>query len=165
MGMIQRHRGLVRLALRRSNSRLDILGSTAELAGCSTRELRSLLQYVDEVTVPAGTQIAVRGETCNQFVVVAAGRLRAGSPEDGWNSLFPGDTVGWAAMWEMTANNATVIAETDSRLLVMGHAQFRAVKAIVKRPAAVLAAHRIFRAPISAANAHESMTVIAPGAR
>jgi hypothetical protein len=38
----------------------------------------------------------------------------------------------------MTANEATVIAETDSRLLVMGHAQFRAVKAVVPRPASVV---------------------------
>jgi CRP-like cAMP-binding protein len=115
--------------------------------------------------VPAGTRIAVRGETCNQFVIVAAGRLRACSTDDGRRSLVPGDTAGWAAMWEMTANEATVVAETEARILVMGHAQFRAVKAIVKRPATVLADHRLFRAPMSAGNAHESMTASARGAR
>jgi CRP-like cAMP-binding protein len=121
-----------------SVSKLDVLRATTELAGCSTSDLRSLLPYVDQVTVPAGTRIATRGETCNQLVIVAAGRLKAGSPEDGRRTLVPGDTVGWAAMWEMTANEATVIAATDARLLVMGHAQFRAIKAVVRRPASVL---------------------------
>ncbi len=116
-------------------SRLDTLRSTAELAGCTPAELRSLLPYVDEVTVPAGSRIAVRGETSNQFVIVAEGRLRAGSPDYGWHTLLPGETAGWAAMWEMAANDETVIAETEVRLLVMGHAQFRAVKAIAQRPA------------------------------
>jgi CRP-like cAMP-binding protein len=125
-------------------SRLDTLRSTAELAGCTPAELRSLLPYVDEVTVPAGTRIAVRGETSNQFVIVAEGRLRAGSPDDGWHTLLPGGTAGWAAMWEMAANDETVIAETEARLLVLSHAQFRAVKAIAQRPAPV-PAERILR--------------------
>ena len=107
-------------------------------------ELRSLLQYMDEITVPAGTRIAVRGETCSQFVIVAEGRLRAGSPDGGWYSLLPGGSAGWAAMWEMAANDETVIADTEVRLLVMGHAQFRAVKAIAQRPAPVRAG-RILR--------------------
>jgi len=118
-------------------SKLAVLRSTVKLAGCSTEELRFLLQYVDEVTVPAGTRIAVRGETCNQFVIVAEGRLREGSPDDGWYSLLPGGSAGWAAMWDMTANEATVVAETEARLLVMGHAQFRAVKAVARRPASI----------------------------
>src|SRR6202165_261206 len=82
-------------------SRLDTLRSTVKLAGCSMAELRSLLQYVDEITVPSGTRIAVRGETCSQFVIVAEGRLRAGSPDDGWCSLVPGGSAGWGAMWAM----------------------------------------------------------------
>jgi CRP-like cAMP-binding protein len=125
-------------------SRLDTLRSTAELAGCSPTELRSLLPYLDEVTVPAGTRIAVRGESSNQFVIVAEGRLRADSPDHGRHTLLPGETAGWAAMWEMAANDETVIAETEARLLVMGHAQFRAIKAIAQRPAPVRAG-RILR--------------------
>jgi CRP-like cAMP-binding protein len=125
-------------------SRLDTLRSTAELAECSTAELRSLLPYVDEVTVPPGTRIAVRGETSNQFVIVAEGRLRAGSPHYGWHTLLPGETAGWATMWEMAANDETVIADTEVRLLVMGHAQFRAIKAIAQRPASV-SAERVLR--------------------
>jgi CRP-like cAMP-binding protein len=145
--MLTLRRGFDRTRVSEPISKLDTLSSTVELACSSTSELASLLQYVDEVTVPAGARIATKGQTANQLVMVAEGRLRAGSPEDGWHTLVPGDTVGWAAMWEMTANEATVIAETDARLLVMGHAQFRAVKAIASRPASVVGQSHFRRTP------------------
>lgn len=142
-------------------SRLETLRSTVELAGCSRSELRSLLPYVDEVTVPAGTRIAVKGQPSSQLVIVAEGRLIAGSPGDGWHSLLPADTAGWAEMWEMTANEVTVVAETEARLLVVGHAQFRAVKAVVERPATVLTQKHFLRAPTRTVDQRESTHAIA----
>jgi hypothetical protein len=64
-------------------------------------------------------------------------------------------------MWEMAANEATVVAETEARLLVMGHAQFRAIKAIVERPARVPAETLILRAPLHLASQRESTNAIA----
>jgi len=57
--------------------------------------------------------------------------LKATGPHAETHTLTPGDTFGWAAMWEREQNSASVVVETDARLLVMSHAQFRAVKAIV----------------------------------
>jgi CRP-like cAMP-binding protein len=159
--MVALRRGFNRTAVEPSASKLDTLRSTVELAACSPPELRSLLQYFDEVTVPHGTRIAVKGQLSSQFVIVAEGRLKAGSPDDGWHSLVPGDTAGWSAMWEMAANEATVVAETETRLLVMGHAQFRAVKAVVERPARVLAAKGFLRSPIQTSTPRESTNAIA----
>jgi CRP-like cAMP-binding protein len=119
------------------SSRLDTLRSTRELQACSTRELRSLLQHVDELTVPAGSRIAIKGQPCSQFVIVAAGRLQVTSQGNTARTLLPGDTAGWAAMWDRSANEATVVAESDARILVMGHAQFRAVKAVAGRQPSV----------------------------
>ncbi|MDQ6772999.1 MAG: hypothetical protein M3024_08425, partial [Candidatus Dormibacteraeota bacterium] len=44
--------------------------------------------------------------------------------------LGPGDSFGWEAMWVQGRSPASLFAESDARLLVMGHAQFRAVKAL-----------------------------------
>src|SRR5258708_12097501 len=85
-------------------SRLDTLRSTAELAGCTPAELRSLLPYVDEVTVPAGTPIAVRGETPNQFLIRAEGRLPPGPPHPGWHTPPFRPTPWWAAISERPAH-------------------------------------------------------------
>jgi len=91
---------------------------------------------VDEVVVPAGWRGAVEGRPCNEFLIVIEGRLRAVSARGGCQTLEPGDTWGWNAMWERVVNDATVVAESDARLLVMGHAQFRAVKAVAAPPVA-----------------------------
>jgi hypothetical protein len=67
---------------------------------------------------------------------VIEGRLRAVSARGGCQTLGAGDSWGWNATWERLANDATVVAEADARLLVMGHAQFRAVKALMAQPEA-----------------------------
>jgi CRP-like cAMP-binding protein len=120
------------------DSRLRALRSTRELTHCSDSQLRSLLQYVDEIVVLTGWRGAVEGRLCNEFLIVIEGRLQAVSAGRGCQTLGPGDSWGWNAMWERLVNDATVVAESDARLLVMGHAQFRAVKAAVAPPEATV---------------------------
>ena len=91
--------------------------------------LRRLRPYFDEVCVRAGEQVAAEGRLCHQFFIVVEGELR--SCRGGQTGrLGPGDEFGWEAMRERGVNEATVYALTDSRLLVMGHAQFRAADAL-----------------------------------
>jgi len=130
----ERHIG----ATRGLEARLRALRSTGELAQCSESELRSLLQCVDEIVVLTGWRGAVEGRPCNEFLIVIEGRLRAVSARGGCQTLEAGDTWGWNAMWERLVNDATVVAESDARLLVMGHAQFRAVKAVAAPPEATV---------------------------
>jgi hypothetical protein len=59
-------------------------------------------------------------------------RVAEGAPcalEDDGPAIDHETVVGWRAMWERGPNEATVVVESEARLLVMGHAQFRAVKA------------------------------------
>jgi hypothetical protein len=128
----ERHIG----AARGPDSRLRALRSSGELTQCSDSQLRSLLQHVDEIAVRAGCRVAVEGRPCSQFLIVIEGRLRAVSARGGCQTLGAGDSWGWNAMWERLVNDATVVAESDARLLVMGHAQFRAVKAVAAPPEA-----------------------------
>jgi CRP-like cAMP-binding protein len=111
-------------------TRLETLRATRELAAYPDRQLRELLPYFDEVSVPAGIVVARESDQCSEFVVVIRGRLRATGPNSRPRTLAAGDTLGWAAMWEREPNSATVVVESDARLLVMSHAQFRAVKAV-----------------------------------
>jgi CRP-like cAMP-binding protein len=104
-------------------TRFAALRAARELAACSDNEISSLLRYTDEVNVSTGAVVAEKAHLAAAFVVVMEGSLRAGSCP-----LRPGDSFGWDAMWERTANPYTVVAESDARLLVMSHEQFRAVK-------------------------------------
>jgi CRP-like cAMP-binding protein len=107
-------------------ARFAALRSAAELAPCSDAELWSLLTQADEVRLRAGDRVAEQGRYCSELVIVIEGTLCVASRLAG-----PGDVYGWSAMWERSTNPATVTAETDARLLVMSHDQFRAVKALV----------------------------------
>jgi CRP-like cAMP-binding protein len=113
-----------------NRDRLRILSSTKELGALSRAQLRALLPFVDEMHVSAGTRLALEGRFCDLFLIVAAGEIetcRRGSK----GKLEPGDTAGWNAMHERGWHDATLVAATSARLLVMSHAQFRAVKALV----------------------------------
>jgi CRP-like cAMP-binding protein len=107
-------------------SRFAALRAVAELAPCSDAGIGSLLAYADEVPVCAGDLVARQGRYITELVVVVEGTLCCGS-----RLVGPGETVGWHEMWERSINPMTVTAETDARLLVMSHDQFRAVKALV----------------------------------
>ena len=115
------------------STRFAALRAVRELASSSDQDIWSLLSSADEIRLPAGAGVAEAGRYCNELVVVIEGTLRAISSSTA-HRLGPGDSLGWAAMWDRSANEATVIAETDVRLLVIGHAQFRAFKAVGARP-------------------------------
>lgn len=113
--------------------RLRILRMARELDSCSDAQLRALLPFVDELVVPVGTRLAQEGRLCHQLLIVAAGELQT-SRRGRVGKLEPGDTFGWSAMYERGWHDATVTAASSARLLVMGHGQFRAVKALVSEP-------------------------------
>ena len=114
------------------SARFAALRATRELADTSDKDILSLLSSVDELRLPAGAAVAQAGRYCTELVVVMEGTLRAVSNGIA-RRLGPGDSLGWAAMWDRSLNEATVVAESDVRLLVVGHAQFRAFKAVVTR--------------------------------
>jgi CRP-like cAMP-binding protein len=107
---------------------------TKELEGCTDSELQALLQHVDEVVVAAGTLVAGEGRLGHQFVIVADGVLDT-CRQGVRGKLERGDSFGWIAMYKQGWDDATLTALSTTRLLVMGHAQFRAAKALVSEPA------------------------------
>jgi hypothetical protein len=106
--------------------RFAALRAVAELEPCTDSEIWSLLTHADEVRLFAGNGVAREGRYCDELVIVMEGALCSGT-----HLVGPGETIGWDEMWERTTNSATVTAETDARVLVMSHDQFRAVKALV----------------------------------
>lgn len=131
--------------------RFAALRAVPELAPCSDPEIRSLLAYADEVRLFARDAVAQEGRYCAELVVVIEGTLRSRS-----HLVGPGETIGWDEMWERSTNPATVTAETDARLLVMSHDQFRAVKALVGRKP-VGAVEQCPRSPSSEREAQSSL--------
>ena len=92
-------------------------------------QVRALRPHFDEVAVCAGQTIATEGSLCHQFFVVADGTLET-CRHGRRGVLVAGEAFGWEAMRNRGLNDASVKALTDARLLVMGHAQFRAITAL-----------------------------------
>lgn len=114
---------------RRKDERVAHLRGVRELAGLSDRQLRGLAPFFDETIVAPGTRLARAGRPASEFLVVVEGSVVEGGPHG--RRLDAGASSGWAAMWERSANSATVVATTRARLLVMGRAQFRGVRALL----------------------------------
>jgi CRP-like cAMP-binding protein len=109
-----------------NSERLDVLRAAKELTGRTDTQMRRLLPFIDEVTVPPGTVIAEAGRLCHQLVIVASGMLE--TCRNGRSGrLGTGDVFGWNAMRERGAYDATVQSISPARLLVMSHQQFGAV--------------------------------------
>ena len=111
------------------DARLEALRRVPELLKFSDAEVRSLLMFFDEVVLPAGVAIALEGRLCHEYVVVASGELeicRKGRA----TRLGPGASYGWRAMEGRLRHDATVVTMSPARVLVMGHAQFRAAEGL-----------------------------------
>ena len=106
--------------------RFAALRAVAELSSCTDGAIWSLIAYADEVRVFAGDEVVHEGRYCTELVTVMQGTLWSRS-----RLVGPAEILGWHEMWERLPNPSTVTAETDARLLVMSHDQFRAVKALV----------------------------------
>lgn len=117
-----------------NRERLRVLRRAKELQSSTDAELRALVPYFDEIAVPTGTRLAQEGRLSHQFFIVTEGELEI-CREGTRGKLEAGDSFGWNAMYEHEWDDATVTVASSARLLVMGHAQFRAVKAIVSEPA------------------------------
>ncbi|HET7420717.1 MAG TPA: cyclic nucleotide-binding domain-containing protein [Candidatus Dormibacteraeota bacterium] len=112
------------------HERLEVLRRVPELSLLAEGTLRALLPWFDEVAIPAGVVLAEAGLLCHEFVVVAAGELEA--CRWGRASLHGrGDAFGWEAMRGRGRHDATLVTRSPSRVLVMSHAQFRAVEGLV----------------------------------
>ena len=109
---------------RTAPAKLDLLRRISFLAGCSDRELDRIARMADDVTVPAGHVLMREGETGREVFLVV----------DGWATIVvggtrvavvgPGQFVGEMALLEHRPRTATVIANTEMHLLIVGPAEF-----------------------------------------
>jgi CRP/FNR family cyclic AMP-dependent transcriptional regulator len=91
---------------------------------CSKRELARIASLVDEVDAPKGKVIVREGEPGRECFVITDGRARATIRGKGSATLGPGSFFGEMSLLDQGPRSATVTAETDLRLLVLGSREF-----------------------------------------
>jgi CRP/FNR family transcriptional regulator, cyclic AMP receptor protein len=106
---------------------LDHLASVPLFAACSKRELQKIAKASDELGVAAGRVLVSQGETGRECYVIVSGSATVKRANRKVAMLGPGECVGELALLDHGPRTATVVAETDMTVLVLGSRQFAGV--------------------------------------
>jgi CRP/FNR family cyclic AMP-dependent transcriptional regulator len=106
------------------DAKLELLGNVPLFSACNKRELSRVASLVDEVEAPKGKVIVRQGDTGQECFVIAEGKARATMRGRRSAALGPGSFFGEMSLLDQGPRSATVTAETDMRLLVLGSREF-----------------------------------------
>jgi CRP-like cAMP-binding protein len=113
-----------RRSKRGKNSKVELLGNVRLFSTCNKRELARIASLVDEVDAPKGKVIVRQGDPGRECFVIADGKAKATIRGKGTAMLGPGSFFGEMSLLDQGPRSATVTAETDLHLLVLGSREF-----------------------------------------
>ena len=83
-----------------------------------------MARRAEDVRVPAGKTLVSEGETGHEFFVVLEGSARVSRQGRKIATIGSGGSFGELALLEKAPRNATVVADTDMELVVLGQREF-----------------------------------------
>jgi len=96
-------------------------------SSCTPRELRTLRGALEEVTVPAGTVLTAQKAAGREFFLIVEGRAAVIHSGRHVATLGPDQYFGELSLLDRGSRSATVEAETEMRLLVLGQRDFNGI--------------------------------------
>ena len=97
-------------------------------ASLSKGDLELVARNADEVDVEAGKVLICEGELGYEFFVVEEGTGEVRRDGEVIDAIAPGDFVGEMALLDQVSRNATVIATSPMRLIVITGPSFRHIE-------------------------------------
>lgn len=110
-----------------TDEKLELLKRSPFLAGLSRKDLEEVGRLADEIDVKAGQVLLRQGSVGREFFVILEGSIRLDRDGKTIRTLGAGDFLGDIALVTERPRTATATAETDSRLLVLGHREFHSL--------------------------------------
>jgi CRP/FNR family cyclic AMP-dependent transcriptional regulator len=104
---------------------VDHLKQVTLFATCSRKDLRKVAHRSEDMRVAAGTTIVREGDIGNEFFVIVDGKASVNRQGRIIATLGPGSGFGELALLEDAPRNATVVADTDMELVVVGQGEFK----------------------------------------
>jgi CRP/FNR family transcriptional regulator, cyclic AMP receptor protein len=111
----------------RKDNKLDHLGQVRLFRACSKKELQTIGRASDEVRVSSGKTLVEEGRTGHEFFLILDGKATVSRNGRKVATLGPGDYFGELALLDRGPRNATVTADTDMDVLVLGQREFSGV--------------------------------------
>ena len=106
---------------------VDHLKQATLFRTCSRKDLQKVARRSEDRRVAAGTTIVSEGESGNEFFVILEGTASVSRQGQKVATLGPGGTFGELALLVDAPRNATVAADTDMQLVVVGQREFTAL--------------------------------------
>jgi CRP-like cAMP-binding protein len=96
-------------------------------SSCSNRELNTIRKNLEAEVVKPGKILVEQGDTGQEFFLIVKGEASVKRNNRRAATLRPGDYFGELSLLDRRPRSATVTAETDMDLLIMGQRQFKGV--------------------------------------
>ena len=103
------------------------LASIDLFSSLSKRERSEIASRADELDIPEGTHLVREGEFAYEFFVIQDGEAEVLRGGEHVASLGPGDFLGEMGIVTRAPRNASVVARSPMRVLVMSEQDFRGI--------------------------------------
>jgi CRP-like cAMP-binding protein len=109
------------------DSKIDQLSQVRLFSAFNKKELGLISRASDEVSVPPGKELVRQGSPGHEFFLILEGECSVRRDGRHVATLKDGDYFGELALLDRGPRNATVVAETPAKLLVLGQREFNGV--------------------------------------
>ena len=114
--------------------REDVLGyltKTPLFSACSKKDLALVSKHSEHLKIPAGTEMTTEGRIGYEFYVIIDGKASVTKKGKQVALLGPGDSFGELSLLDRSPRNATVKAESDMDIVLLGQREFNALLDLV----------------------------------
>lgn len=106
---------------------LDHLAAVSLFSACSKKELQAVARASDEVNLAAGRVLCEQNSVGREAFVIIEGTAEVRRNGRKVATVGPGSCVGEMALLDHGPRTATVTAESDMKVLVLGAREFSAI--------------------------------------
>jgi CRP/FNR family cyclic AMP-dependent transcriptional regulator len=96
----------------------------------SKGDRKTIAQHADEVDAPEGTELVRQGDFAYEFFVIEDGSADVVRDGERVAELGPGDFLGEMGIVDRSVRNATVVATSPIRAIVIDEQAFRSMRAL-----------------------------------
>ncbi len=110
-----------------ADRKLEHLANVRMFSALSKKELNMVAKAADVVTIKAGTDIVTEGTTGHEFFLILGGQASVRRRGRKVATLGPGDYFGELSLLDRGPRSASVVADDDVEVAVIGQREFMAV--------------------------------------
>jgi CRP-like cAMP-binding protein len=110
-----------------ADRKLEHLANVRMFSALSKKELNMVAKAADVVTIKAGADIVTEGTTGHEFFLILDGQASVRRGGRKVATLNPGDYFGELSLLDRGPRSATVVADNDVEVAVIGQREFMAV--------------------------------------